>query len=88
MANVINHGEATNINLNTSVENDMLVFIINDDGLPFDPTQASATDLSVPPDQRPPGGMGIILLHQMTDGLAYQRIDGHNILTMKKKIYS
>jgi serine phosphatase RsbU (regulator of sigma subunit) len=88
VANVINHGEATNINLNTSVENDMLVFTINDDGLPFDPTQASATDLSVPPDQRPPGGMGIILLHQMTDGLAYQRIDGHNILTMKKKIYS
>ena len=88
VANVINHGEATTIHLQTSVEDDMLVFTINDDGLPFDPTQASATDLSVPPDQRPPGGMGIILLHQMTDGLAYQRIDGHNILTMKKKIYS
>lgn len=86
VANVINHGEATNINLQTTVEDNMLVFTIDDDGQPFDPTQASATDLSVPPDQRPPGGMGIILLHQMTDGLAYQRIDGRNILTMKKKI--
>jgi anti-sigma regulatory factor (Ser/Thr protein kinase) len=63
----------------------MLLLTIDDDGIPFDPTQTSVTDLSVPADQRPPGGMGIILLHQMTDGLAYQRVNGHNILTIKKK---
>ena len=86
VANVINHGEATNIDIQAGVQNEQLVFTIEDDGQPFDPTKASGTDLSVPADQRPPGGMGIILLHQMTDGLNYQRIDGHNILTMKKMI--
>ena len=63
-----------------------LEITIDDDGQPFDPTEGSATDLSVPPDQRPPGGLGIMLLQKMTDGQEYQRVDGHNILTLWKKI--
>lgn len=86
IANIINYGKATAITLQAVVEDNQLVLTIDDDGLPFDPTQDSATDLSVPADQRPPGGLGIILLHKMTDGLDYQRIDGHNILKMKKII--
>ena len=56
---------------------------IDDDGKPFDPTAASPTDFSVPADQRPSGGLGIMFLHQMADGLEYQRIDGHNILRIE-----
>lgn len=84
VANVINHGEATRIDLQTELVGDQLVLTINDDGKPFDPTQESTTDLSVPPDKRPPGGMGIILLHQMSDNLTYQRIEGHNVLKISK----
>jgi sigma-B regulation protein RsbU (phosphoserine phosphatase) len=86
VANIINYGEATGITLQAKVEDGQLVLTIDDDGKPFDPTEGSATDLSVPPDQRPPGGMGIILLQQMTDGLAYQRSNEHNILTLRKKV--
>lgn len=85
VANVINYGQATAITLYAEVEAGRLVLTIDDDGVPFDPTQGSQTDLSVPADQRPPGGMGIILMHQMTDALSYQRIDGHNVLRMEKK---
>lgn len=87
VANVINYGEATSITLQAIMEDGQLVLTIDDDGKPFDPTENSTTDLSVPADQRPPGGMGIILLQQMTDGLEYQRTtDGHNILTLRKRI--
>lgn len=85
VANVINYGQATSIRLRYTVETDRLVLTIDDDGIPFDPTQGSATDLSVPPDERPPGGLGIIMMHQMTDSLSYQRIEGHNILRIEKK---
>ena len=85
VANVINYGGATSITLQTKVEDGQLMLTIDDDGQPFDPTEGSSTDLSVPADQRPPGGMGIIMLHKMTDGLEYQRVDGHNILTLHKK---
>ena len=87
VANVINHGQATAITLLASVENDQLTVTIDDDGQPFDPTAESTTDFSVPADQRPPGGLGIMYLHKMTDGLAYQRVDGHNVLKIIKTIH-
>ena len=84
VANIINHGQATTINLQATMDDHQLVLIIDDDGQPFDPTADSSTDFSVPADQRPPGGLGIMFLHQMTDGLEYQRLDGHNILKIVK----
>ncbi len=88
VANVINYGGATAIMLRAHVEDGQLVLTIDDDGQPFDATQESTTDLSIPPDQRLPGGMGIMLLHKMTDGLEYCRKDGHNILVLRKKVNS
>ena len=97
VANVINHGQATAITLQASVEDrsalplrsakNQLVLTIDDDGQPFDPTAGSTTDFSVPADQRPPGGLGIMYLHKMTDGLDYQRTDGHNVLKIIKLIH-
>ena len=84
VANVINHGQATAITLQAAVEDSQLVLTIDDDGLPFDPTTDSTTNFSVPADQRPPGGLGIMYLHKMADGLDYQRVDGHNILKIRK----
>ena len=84
VANIINHGQATVIKLHAKTDDDRLVLTIDDDGQPFDPTADSSTDFSVPADERPPGGLGIMFLHQMTDGLEYQRLDGHNILKIVK----
>ena len=84
VANIINHGQATAIRLQAKTGDGQLVLTIDDDGQPFDPTADSATDFSVPADQRPPGGLGIMFLHQMTDGLEYQRHDGHNVLKIIK----
>ena len=84
VANVINYGHATTITLQAAVEDNQLVLTIDDDGLPFDPTIDSPTDLSVPADERPSGGLGIMLLHEMTDGLNYERKQEHNILKIKK----
>ena len=86
VANVIHYGQATTITIQARKDDGQLIITIDDDGLPFDPTQGSATDLSIPANQRPPGGMGILMLQRMTDGLSYQRTDGHNILTLIKNI--
>lgn len=86
VANIVNHGRATTVALQTKIADGRIVITIDDDGIPFDPTQDSPTDLSLAPDQRPPGGMGIILLHTMTDALSYRYSRGHNILTITKNI--
>ena len=85
VANVINYGGASEITIHARVEKEQLVMTVEDDGKPFDPTQDSTTDLTVPPDQRPPGGLGVFFLRKMVDGLAYQRNEGHNILTIIKR---
>ena len=73
VVNVVGYGHATAI-------------AIDDDGLPFDPTQGSQTDMTVSADERQPGGLGIILMQKMTDRLSYERVGGHNILRMEKAI--
>ena len=85
VANIINHGQATTIKLHAKTDDNQLVLTIDDDGQPFNPTTDSSTDFSVPADERPPGGLGIMFLHKMTDGLDYQRLEGHNILKIIKK---
>lgn len=87
VANVINHGQATTITLQASVDDNRLVVSIDDDGQPFDPTDDSPTDFSVPAGQRPPGGLGIMYLHAMSDGLTYHRVGGHNVLEIIKTIH-
>ncbi len=86
VANIINYSHATFIDLNASIVDGCLKVTVIDDGIPFDATADSPTDLSLPPNQRPPGGLGIMLLHQMTDMLDYKRIDNSNVLTLMKKM--
>lgn len=86
VANAINYSGATALTLQTEQAQGQFIVTIDDDGSPFDPTQHTATDLSIPADQRLPGGMGIIMIKRMTDRQSYQRSEGHNILKLFKNI--
>ena len=86
VANVINYSQATCIDLDACIDDTQLKVTITDDGVPFDATAESPTDFSLPPDQRPAGGLGMMLLHQMTDQLDYQRTDNRNVLTIVKTL--
>jgi serine/threonine-protein kinase RsbW len=57
---------------------------VEDDGRPFDLTAASGPPLDLPIEQRPIGGLGIHLVRQLMDQLAYRRQQGRNVLSMKK----
>ncbi len=55
-----------------------------DNGRPFDPTTAPDPDLSLPLEQRRPGGLGVHLMRGMMDRLHYRREGGNNILRLEK----
>jgi serine/threonine-protein kinase RsbW len=57
---------------------------IIDNGRPFDPTLVPDPDLSLPVEERRPGGLGIHLMRNMMDRVDYRRSDGTNILRLKK----
>jgi sigma-B regulation protein RsbU (phosphoserine phosphatase) len=63
-----------------------LQFIITDSGIPFDPTEASQVDITLPAEERRIGGLGIHLVRELMDSINYERENGKNILTLVKKI--
>lgn len=70
-----------------ALEDDRFVVRLEDEAPSFDPTTVPEPDLSVPPMARKPGGMGVHLMREATDGLSYRpRPDGGNILTMSRAL--
>ena len=63
-----------------------LKFIISDKGKPFDPTTKSEIDTTLPAEERSIGGLGIHLVRQIMDSINYERNNGMNILTLRKKL--
>ena len=63
-----------------------LTFVISDSGKPFDPTTKGDVDTTLPAEERSIGGLGIHLVKQLMDNIQYEYKDGHNVLTLKKKI--
>jgi anti-sigma regulatory factor (Ser/Thr protein kinase) len=63
-----------------------LVIEVEDDGKPFDPTQAPEVDTSLPLEQKPIGGLGIHLIRRSMDEMAYQRKADRNVLRMTKRL--
>lgn len=61
-----------------------LAFI--DCGKPFDPTDVPEPDITSPLEERPIGGLGLFMVKNLMDSITYQREDGHNILTIQKRI--
>lgn len=62
-----------------------LVFVLKDNGMPFDPTKAGVADVTLSAEERQIGGLGIFLVRQLMDDVNYERVGEHNVLTMKKK---
>lgn len=67
-------------------DEEWLKFIISDEGVPFDPTEALQADTTLSAEERPIGGLGIYLVRQLMDSINYERIDNKNILTLRKRI--
>ena len=79
-------GTTGEVRINATAADGLLTIAITDDGAPFDPSQKEDPDVSLPVEERPIGGLGIFLVRQLMDSVAYQRADGKNILTLTKII--
>ena len=63
-----------------------LTFVLSDQGRAFDPTLKDGADMDVNPAERELGGMGIFIVKNIMNQVTYQRLEGKNLLTMKKDI--
>ena len=88
LTNTISYGydddEPHRIEIILSLEAEALVIVIVDDSAAFDLSNAPTPDIGASLEERPLGGLGLFLVHQMMDSVEYRREGGRNIVTLKK----
>ena len=79
-------GVTGDISLQISSDGQNLTFVIKDQGVAFDPTMKEKPDTTLAAEDRPIGGLGILLVRELMDSINYTRTEGVNVLTLKKII--
>ena len=90
VVNVMNYaypsGTEGEVHVDAEANDLRLKFVITDKGIPFDPTAKEDADTSLSAEDRPIGGLGIYLVRQLMDSMNYERVNGCNVLTLRKKL--
>ena len=90
MVNVINYaypaGEQGTVTILADSNRSQVRFTVSDFGIPFDPTSVLEADTTLDVQNRPIGGLGVLLTRKLTDSISYTRRNGQNILSLTKNI--
>ena len=82
--NVIDHGAEAGreprLELEATIDGQQLTLQFRDDGRPFDPLSQPPPDLDADITDRPIGGLGVHLIRELAEDVAYARDGGHNLL--------
>lgn len=74
------------VDVRATYDGERLRFIISDSGIAFNPTETASADTTLTAEERPVGGLGILLMRELMDFINYERVEGRNILTLTKRI--
>jgi serine/threonine-protein kinase RsbW len=90
VTNIITHGyqdsEEHWIGITLSRAGEKFFVSIEDDGIPYNPTEAAAPDLESTLEERKIGGLGVHLIKHYMDDMVYQRYGKRNVFVMTKNI--
>ena len=70
------------IEVTISKTTDKIILQFEDEGIPYNPLEKADPDITLPPEQRPCGGLGIFMVKEMADDIKYQHIGNKNVLTV------
>lgn len=79
-------GTEGNVEVTMMSDGHRLKVMIVDAGVPFDPTAEKKADTTLSAEDRRVGGLGIYLVRELMDSINYERVNGHNILTLRKEL--
>jgi anti-sigma regulatory factor (Ser/Thr protein kinase) len=92
VTNVIDYGGVPAgehaVRVDLSADNGELLIRIADRGKEYNPLLREDPDVTLPAEQRPIGGLGVHFCKKLTDAQSYERRDGCNVLTLRKKLNS
>lgn len=90
VVNVCNYAYPEGVEGHLDIELDatdsIVTLTFTDSGTPFNPLEKEDPDTTLALEKRPIGGLGILLVKKMMDDVAYRYENGHNILTLTKRV--
>ena len=87
-SNIVKHSRASGFELDVQFleESSSVKLIFMDDGVPYDPLSHVDPDTTLPAEERPVGGLGILMVKKMSNSVSYERIRNRNCLTVFKQV--
>lgn len=67
-------------------ESETVSITLIDSGAAYNPLEKADPDVTLAAEERPIGGLGILMVKKKMDGMEYRRENNHNILTIHKRI--
>ena len=74
------------VEIRATVENGVAAVTLIDGGIPYDPLAKPDPDVTLSAEERETGGLGIYMVKKKMDEMTYEYRDGHNVLTIRKKL--
>lgn len=88
VSNTIRHGydddRTHEIRVRAILDGGQWTLEFEDDARPFNPLDAPLPDVNLPVEEKPIGGLGILLLRSLTDAQEYRRSGERNLLTLRR----
>lgn len=89
VSNIVKYAYPDNDNGYLDIEmiadKDLVTLRFRDGGIPFNPLEKEHPDITLPMSQRTAGGLGILFVIHKAHSIAYEYLDGENVLTISLK---
>ncbi len=70
------------ITVSIDKKDDEIIMVFEDSGIKYNPLEKPDPDITLPPQERPLGGLGIFMVKKITKNVYYERKEDKNILTL------
>lgn len=77
---------AGRVSVSCVVGQDRVRLVFADEGIPYNPLEQQAPDLTLGAEERPVGGLGIYLIRELMDEVSYRYECGRNILSLERYV--
>ena len=84
--NIVDYSHSDYLDVEVMRDEKSMTLRFRDGGVRFNPLEREFPDFSIPMEDRQIGGLGIFMVIQYMDDVAYEHTGGENILTVKKEL--
>jgi len=86
VVNIVDYSHSDYIDVEIIRDEESITLRFHDSGIPYNPLEREFPDFSIPLEDRKIGGLGIFMVIQYMDDVAYEHTGGENILTVRKNL--